>query len=121
MSDILVIQHPDRITEYDYILRVYNGPNYYHVAVDYFEFNSDNGVYEGSRRTSAIDEDGDALIEIVVVIPTTANFELIARSEFKSMTQTQLWEEQLEYEVERKRFNERADKHLGTSKPPTEY
>lgn len=121
MSDILVIQHPDRIADYDYILRIYNGPNYYHVAVDHFGFDPDSGVYVGSRNTPDVDEDGDALVEIVIMIPATTSFELIARSEFKSMTQNQIWEEQLEYEAERKRFEGYANDLLKTPKPPTEY
>ena len=121
MSDLLLIQHPNRIADYEYVLRVHNAENYYHVAVDYFEFDPTNGVYVGSRRTGEVDADDNPFIDIVVMIPATANFELIARSEFKCMTQTQVWEEQLEYEAERKRFAEYADKHLGIPKPPTEY
>ena len=123
MSETLIFnQIEQQSLDAEYILRVHspNGSGYF-IAIDSLVYDSDMGVYQGWRLTGEVNEDDEPLVKIVITIPDSVLFELIARTEFKVVTPMQIWEEQLEYEAERKKFEAYANKQLGITTPPPQY
>ena len=124
MSDLLVLKHVESQVidgKYTYVLYTYTPDGRSAIAVDRFIFSEESQCYEGWRETGEMDEEGSPYVELVIAFPEAAPFMLVARSEFRSLTQNQYYEEQLEYDVEAKRFGERAKKHLNIPDKPTEY
>lgn len=113
MSEQIVLKTADEQAghdQYRFVLRVADGGSYYLTAIDELQTNEDNTIYFGVREGRE-----------VTAFSASTPFTMSVRSDFNSKSRLELYEEQLELQVEANKFGENARRILGINEPPRGY
>ena len=111
MGDQLILKDPDEQAGHDqyvYVLRVCDTQGYYLTAIDELQTNEEGTICFGFRNG----------VE-VTVFSAALPFTMSLRRDFITKSRIELYEEQLEVQVEAHKFGENAKRILGITPQPS--